>query len=109
MKYSTLLSIGPCGSGRTYRVAKACKRINGTLVCSSDREAYQLSKKFGVKTCSLSESQVGRSGPFLVDHNAMLQICLEYESHIELLREQLQEANQGKAVWEASEGSKSGP
>lgn len=88
ISYSKIFTIGPRGSGVTTALVYACKSIDATLLCANRIHQKSL-KDLGIKTGIVDSNLQGTKGPYIVDHYAMLHICLEYEDRIRELKEKI--------------------
>jgi len=85
--YSDWFRVGPRASGRTTAIAEACIKINATMLCATQRDAYRITKEYGIKAVSIQyQPSVGLRGPFLADHFAISAMLHDYENEIHNLK-----------------------
>lgn len=81
--YPQWLSIGPRGCGRTTVLIEAAKKIGATFVCGHKQQADDVKREHGIETICISANPMGTKGPYIFDHNAMLQIVLDYDRKLD--------------------------
>ena len=84
-KYSRIFQVGPRGSGRTHAICEAAKLINAKVVVAGAVEAARLAANHKATVLVLDLMPVRFTGPILVDHAAMAEICRRYEYRVEHL------------------------
>ena len=84
--------------GKSTLVAKACKDLDGILLCADSHQANQMKHQHGVNTASVQVNLQGYTGPFFIDHYAVEQLLYSAARKIEDLERELLELknkNQG--------------
>jgi len=89
MIFQEWLSIGPRGCGRTTALVEAAKKIGATFVCFNAQHAQQMKREHDIPTIPVDANPRGTRGPYIFDHNAMLEIAHQYERRIAELQSKL--------------------
>jgi hypothetical protein len=78
-------------TGRTTAIADAARSIGAIVLAASFEDAVRITKQHGVPATNImrGEALLQADGPFLADHYAVEQVCLQYEVTIDRLTKQL--------------------
>ena len=74
--------------GKTTVTAKACKELDGVLLCASHEHATRVKREHGVTTASIDKELNGIRGPFFIDHYALERLLHRASNKIKELEHQ---------------------
>lgn len=77
--------------GKSTLVARACKDLDGVLLCANNEQATLLKHQHGVNTRSVQTNLQGIMGPFFIDHYATEQLLNSGARKIEELEATIKE------------------
>lgn len=75
--------------GKTTLIAKACKDVDGILLCASHDQARAIRREHEVHTESIDKNLQGLRGPFFIDHFAVERLLQRASDKIENLEEEI--------------------
>ena len=77
------------GSGKTFAICEAAKKIGATVVTHNRNEARRIAKEYQVKAVSLCGNIRGTTGPYLVDTQAVSEYSYRKNREIAVMQAQL--------------------
>lgn len=96
------------GWGKTHHAAETMKKVDGTVICFSNREARRVNSQYGVKSISIEDVERGKllglRTPSYYDQTTVLELLRE--SFNEITRLGLENHEKAMEIYELRRGNK---